>query len=191
MKREVVIAWPMNPEHNTPYVPAIRVTGGALLFMSGAGPHKPDHKHPHVPDEWNLPDDAAVQARMVLDKITRVVEKAGGKFGHIVKITRYLKNISDQDKVNVVIHEYFGENLPCSTTVQVSAFVTPTMLIEIDAWAVIPDPVPATKAKATRAKATRAKATRPKRSKAMATKAKPPRVATRPKVAASGLRRKS
>lgn len=110
-----------------------------MLFMSGMGPHKPDHKHPHVPEEWVLPEDAAAQARLVLEKIKRIVEAAGGTFGNIVKITRFLKNIDDQDKVNEVIHEYFGEKLPCSTTVQVSAFVVPTMLIEIDAWAVIPD----------------------------------------------------
>lgn len=62
-----------------------------------------------------------------------------GEFQHIVKITRYFKDISHQDAVNQVIHEYFGEHLPCSTTVQVAAFVVPTMLIEIDGWAVIPD----------------------------------------------------
>ena len=139
MKREVIVPWEMHPEHRTPYVPAIKIQGGSLLFMSGTGPHKPDHKHPHVPEEWVLPDDAAAQARLVLDKMRRIAEAAGGNFGHIVKITRYLKNMADQDKVNEVIHEYFGESLPCSTTVQVSGFVVPTMLIEIDGWAVIPD----------------------------------------------------
>ncbi len=142
MKRETVLPWPMHPEHNTPYVPAIKVKGGTMLFMSGMGPHKPDHKHPHVPEEWVLPDDPAAQARMVLDKMKRVVEAAGGRFRDIVKITRYLKNIAHQDAVNEVIHEYFGAHLPCSTTVQVSGFVVPTMLIEIDGWAVIPDSEP-------------------------------------------------
>lgn len=159
MKREVVMPWPLHPEHRTPYVPAIKVKGGTMLFMSGMGPHKPDHKHPHVPEEWILPDDAAAQARLVLDKIRRIVEAAGGNFEHIVKITRFLKNIADQDAVNAVIHEYFGTNLPCSTTVQVSAFVVPTMLIEIDAWAVVPD-------------RTRAAATRPMRGATTVSRAK-------------------
>jgi 2-iminobutanoate/2-iminopropanoate deaminase len=145
MKREVILPWVLHPEHRTPYVPAIKVEGGKLLFLSGMGPHKPDHKHPHVPEEWVLPDDAAAQARMVLDKIKRIVETAGGQFTNVVKITRYLKDINDQDKINDIIHEYFGTMLPCSTTVQVSAFVVPTMLIEIDAWAVIPDRKPAAK----------------------------------------------
>jgi len=142
MKREVVMPWPLHPEHNTPYVPAIKVQGGTVLFMSGAGPHKPDHKHPHVPEEWVLPEDPAAQTRLVLDKIRRMVEAAGGTFTDIVKITRYLKNIDDQDRINDVIHEYFGAHLPCSTTVQVAGFVVPTMLLEIDAWAVIPDRAP-------------------------------------------------
>lgn len=150
MKREVVMPWPLRPEHRTPYVPAIKISGGTLLFMSGTGPHKPDHKHPHVPEEWVLPQDAAAQARMVLDKIERIVEAAGGRFEHVVKITRYLKNIGDQDTVNDVIHEYFGKNLPCSTTIQVAAFVVPTMLIEIDAWAVIPDRSPRAKTESAR-----------------------------------------
>lgn len=142
--------WPLHPEHRTPYVPAIKVRGGSLLFLSGMGPHKPDHKHPHVPEEWILPEDAGAQTRMVLDKIKRTVEKAGGKFEDVVKITRYLKNIGDQDVVNEVIHDYFGAHLPCSTTIQVSAFVVPTMLIEIDAWAVIPDRAAARREKSPR-----------------------------------------
>ncbi len=139
MKRNVIRPWPNDPENRTPYVPALTVDGGRLLFLSGMGPHKPDHKHPHVPEEWILPDDAAAQARMVLEKIRRILDSAGGTFQDVVKITRYFRNIADQDKVNELIHEYFGEDLPCSTTVQVSGFVVPTMLIEIDAWAVIPD----------------------------------------------------
>lgn len=139
MKRDVIRPWPNDPENRTPYVPALTVDGGRLLFLSGMGPHNPNHKHPHVPEEWILPDDAAAQARMVLEKIRRIVEAAGGSFRNVVKITRYFKDIGDQDKVNDLIHEYFGDSLPCSTTVQVSGFVVPTMLIEIDAWAVIPN----------------------------------------------------
>lgn len=167
MKREVVMPWPMHPEHNTPYVPAIKVQAGTLLFMSGMGPHKPDHKHPHVPEEWVLPDDAAAQARLALDKIGRTVKAAGGSFENIVKITRFMKDINDQDKVNEVIHEYFGAHLPCSTTVQVSAFVVPTMLIEIDAWAVVPDRAPvAGKKRAGAAPRPKARASRRRRSHA-------------------------
>lgn len=139
MNRKIVRPWPSQPDHRVPFVPAIQVTGGRLLFMSGMGALPPVHRHPHVAEEWILPDDPAEQARRALDKIKAVVEAAGGSFQDIVKITRYLKAIGDQDAVNEVIHEYFGENLPCSTTVQVAAFVVPTMKIEIDAWAVIRD----------------------------------------------------
>lgn len=138
MKREIIRPWPVAPDHKVPFVPAIKVQGGNLLFISGMGALPPVHRHPHVAEEWTLPDDAAEQARRALNKIKAIVEAAGGAFHDIVKITRYLKDIGDQDKVNEVIHEYFGANLPCSTTVQIAAFVVPTMKIEIDAWAVIP-----------------------------------------------------
>jgi enamine deaminase RidA (YjgF/YER057c/UK114 family) len=142
MKRQVVRPWPIAPEDNTPFVPGIKVEGGKLLCISGMGAMPPVHSHPHVPSEWVLPEDAALQARRAFDKIGAIVEKAGGKFSDIIKITRYMKNIADQDKINEVVHEYFGKGLPCSTTVQVSGFVVPTMKIEIDAWALIPDSKP-------------------------------------------------
>lgn len=139
MSREVIRPWPVEGDHRIPFVPAIKVKGGSLLFISGMGALPPVHSHPHVPAEWVLPEDCAEQARRALAKIRTIVEAAGGSFRDIVKITRYLRNIADQDRVNDVIHETFGETLPCSTTVQVAGFVVPTMLIEIDAWAVIPD----------------------------------------------------
>lgn len=140
MKREVVRPWPAQPEHKVPFVPAIKLDGrGTLLFMSGTGPLPPSHKHPHVPEEWALPDDITEQAYRTFKKIRAVVEHAGGDISNVVKITRYLKDIADQDALNTVIHEVFGEDLPCSTTVQVVGFVVPTMKLEIDAWAVIPE----------------------------------------------------
>jgi 2-iminobutanoate/2-iminopropanoate deaminase len=142
MNREVVRPWPLQPEDNVPFVPAIKLTGqGTLLFMSGTGPLPASHKHPHVPEEWVLPDDVTEQAYRTFKKIRMVVEHAGGEISNVVKITRYLKDMADQDALNIVIHEIFGKSLPCSTTVQVVGFVVPTMKLEIDAWAVIPDGV--------------------------------------------------
>ncbi len=139
MRREVITPWPVAPEHPAPFVPAIKTTIGdtQLLFISGMGALPAVHRHPHVPEEWVLTDDAAEQARRAFDKIRLIVEKAGGRFSDIVKITRYLKDMSDQDKINGVVREYFGDNLPCSTTVQVVGFVVPTMKLEFDCWAVI------------------------------------------------------
>lgn len=139
MKREVIRPWPAMQEHPAPFVPGIKMKVGdtELLFISGMGPLPAVHKHPHDPAEWALPEDAAEQARRALNKIKLIVETAGGKFTDIVKITRYFKDISDQDKVNQVIFEYFGDHLPCSTTVQVAGFVVPTMKLEFDCWAVI------------------------------------------------------
>ena len=140
MEKTVISPWPAMAEHNTPYVPGIKIAlpGADLLIISGMGPMPPVHSHPHLPEEWILPDDAGIQARRALDKIGTIVKEAGGSFKNIVKITRYLKEISDQDAINPIIHEYFGKDLPCSTTVQVAGFVAPTMMLEFDCWALIP-----------------------------------------------------
>jgi 2-iminobutanoate/2-iminopropanoate deaminase len=152
VKRKVVRPWRAAPEDRIPFVPAIKIKigGASLLFISGMGALPPVHRHPHVPEEWVLPEDATEQARRTFNKIRAIVEEAGGSFSDIVKITRYMKNIADQDKVNEVVFEYFGDSLPCSTTVQVSGFVVPTMKLEIDAWAVIPDAKPARAAAASK-----------------------------------------
>src|SRR3972149_5353105 len=78
MSREVIRPWPMQADHKVPYVPAIKVKGGTVLFMSGMGALPPVHRHPHVTEEWILPDDPAEQTRRAVDKIRTVVEAAAG-----------------------------------------------------------------------------------------------------------------
>ena len=139
MQREVIRPWPVQPEHKMPYVPGIKVNGGTLLFLSGCGPGLPTHRHPHVAEDFILPEDPAEQARRAVNKIKTIIETAGGSFTDIVKVTRYFVDIRDQDQVNEVMHEYFGDHLPCSTTVQVASLVVPQIKIEIEAMAIIPE----------------------------------------------------
>jgi enamine deaminase RidA (YjgF/YER057c/UK114 family) len=139
VKRDVIRPWPAMAEHPAPFVPGIKLKIGdaELLFISGMGPLPPVHRHPHVAQQWALPDDAGEQARRALDKIKPNVETAGGKVRDIAEIARCFKDFCDQDKVDAINHEDFGEQLPCSTTVQVAGFVVPTMKLEFDCWTVI------------------------------------------------------
>lgn len=139
MERTVIRPWPVQQEHKMPYVPAIRVKGGTLLFISGCGPGPGSHRHPHVAEDFIVPADAGEQARRALNKIRTILEAAGGSLRDIVKVTRYLVDMRDQDKVNDVMYEYFGDDLPCSTTVQVVGLVTPQIKVEIESIAVLPD----------------------------------------------------
>jgi 2-iminobutanoate/2-iminopropanoate deaminase len=77
-------------------------------------------------------NDVAAQAERVHENIKAVLEKAGAGFEHVVKINVFLLRIEDRAAVNTVRQRYFGENRPASTLVEVSAFVIPGALVEID-----------------------------------------------------------
>ena len=62
----------------------------------------------------------------------------GGNFADIVTANRFVTDLSDQDSLNRVWAEYFGDNKPTTTTVQVVQLATdPRCLIEINAIAVV------------------------------------------------------
>ena len=79
--------------------------------------------------------DVVAQAVRVHENIKAVLEKAGAGFEDVVKVTVYLRRIEDRAAVNDVRRRFFGESRPASTLVEVSAFVLPTALVEIDAVA--------------------------------------------------------
>ena len=77
-------------------------------------------------------DDVAAQAERIHENIKAVLEKAGAGFEHVVKINVFLLRIEDRAAVNTVRQRFFGESRPASTLVEVSAFVIPGALVEID-----------------------------------------------------------
>ena len=58
---------------------------------------------------------------------------AGATLDDVVKVTVYLGNVDDRQKVNEVRKEYFKDNKPASTLIQISKFALDGMLIEIEA----------------------------------------------------------
>ena len=84
-------------------------------------------------------DDVVAQAERVHENIGAVLAKAGATFEDVVKITVYLRRIGDRAAVNTVRRKFFGESRPASTLVEVSAFVLPDALVEIDAVARQPE----------------------------------------------------
>jgi 2-iminobutanoate/2-iminopropanoate deaminase len=87
-------------------------------------------------------DDVIAQAERVHENIAAVLKKAGAGFEDIVKVTVYLRRIEDRAAVNTVRRRFFGESRPASTLVEVSAFVIPDALVEIDAVAKKPERKP-------------------------------------------------
>jgi 2-iminobutanoate/2-iminopropanoate deaminase len=83
-------------------------------------------------------DDVARQAVRVHQNLEAVLKAAGAGFEDVVKVTVYLRRIEHRATVNTVRRRFFGRSRPASTLVEVSAFVVPGALVEIDAVARIP-----------------------------------------------------
>jgi len=80
----------------------------------------------------------ARQSRAALENLKKGLDAVGITFADIVTANRYVTDLSDQDSLNRVWAEYFGDNKPTTTTVQVVQLATdPRCLIEINAVAVI------------------------------------------------------
>ena len=133
------VHWPDAPEMWMPYAPAITVTGGKTVFLAGVTAAPVYHHHPHRPEEFDsMPADMEGQARAALDQLSRSLEAVGAAFSDIVSANRFVTDLSDQDSLNKVWAEYFGDAKPTTTTVQVVELATdPRCLVEINAVAVV------------------------------------------------------
>ena len=81
--------------------------------------------------------DIEAQCRSVFNNVRAIVEDAGSSWNQIVDVTVFLTNMQDDFvKYNAVYAEYFGENQPCRTTVEVGALPTP-IAIELKCIAMI------------------------------------------------------
>lgn len=81
--------------------------------------------------------DVVAQAERVHQNLEAVLRAAGATFADVVKVTVYLTRIEDRAAVNTVRRRFFGESRPASTLVEVSAFVVPGSLVEMDAVAYV------------------------------------------------------
>ena len=103
--------------------------------------------------------DIVAQARQVHENIKRCLAAAGATFADVCKVTVFLRNVNDREKVNTVRKEYFGAHRPASTLVEISRLVRDDYLIEIEATAVIPERKSA-RPRATKARPARGRARR-------------------------------
>ncbi len=133
------IHWPDAPDLWMPYAPAITVRGGTTVYLAGVTAAPVYHHHPHRPEEFDqMPTDMGGQARVALDQLKKGLDAVGASFSDIVSANRYLTDLTDQDSLNAVWAEYFGDNKPTTTTVQVVQLATdPRCLLEINAIAII------------------------------------------------------
>jgi 2-aminomuconate deaminase len=103
---------------------------GNLLFLSGVGPRERGAKEiPGVELGAGgeiVAYDIEAQCRSVFQNVRYILEEAGSNWDKIVDVTVFLTNMKDDFATyNRIYAEYFSENQPCRTTVEINCLPTP------------------------------------------------------------------
>ena len=114
---------------------------GNLLFLSGIGPRERGKKDiPGVELDQNgniISHDIAAQCHSVFKNVRTVLEDAGSNWDNLVDVTVFLTNMKDDFKIyNRIYAEYFKDNQPCRTTLEICSLPTP-IAIELKCIAII------------------------------------------------------
>lgn len=114
---------------------------GNLLFLSGVGPRERGTKiipGVELDGDGNIVSyDIEKQCRSVFNNIKNILEDSGSSWANIVDVTVFLTNMKDDFKTyNRLYAEYFKDNQPCRTTLEINCLPTP-IAIELKVIATI------------------------------------------------------
>ena len=91
-------------------------------------------------DENNMlvgDDDAYLQTKFIIEKIEKVLQRAGAALSDVVRTRMFVTDISRWEEYGKAHGEFFKDIRPCTSMIEVKGLIAPEYLIEIEATAII------------------------------------------------------
>ena len=108
---------------------------GTFLFVSGLTARTSD-------GGIEAEGDPEGQARKILQSLTAIMAEAGGTLDDVMRIVTYVVDMRHHQAIHAIRRDFFGDEPPASTTVQVSRLYDERQLLEIEATAIISSTAP-------------------------------------------------
>ena len=109
------------------------VLAGSTLYVSGL---VATNKEGNVVGKG----DVVEQTRQIFRNLKAVLDTVGASPSDVVKVTVFMRDVSQRPDINPIRKEFFGSHRPASTLVEVSRLVNDELLLEIEAIAVLNEP---------------------------------------------------
>jgi enamine deaminase RidA (YjgF/YER057c/UK114 family) len=82
-------------------------------------------------------DDAYAQTRFIIEKIEKILQRAGASLKDVVRTRMFVTDISRWEEYGKAHGEFFKNIKPCTSMIEVKGLIEPEYLIEIEATAIV------------------------------------------------------